>query len=166
MYRSRGSQRFSVRTEIDVALGVVGEVGAREHAVSSLVPLPYGNMRCNAFVQEPGKHLTGSIGGIGGEPCRVCAEPLLAPIDHGSGLRHLVMRARGRCLYVDNDSMLDIDHVVEAVAKLYTLVRLCGPRRAGIGRRDRLRRFAVRVGIFIVKTRQELSDRARLALGY
>jgi hypothetical protein len=32
-------------TEIDVALGVVGEAGAREHAVSSLIPLPYGNMR-------------------------------------------------------------------------------------------------------------------------
>jgi hypothetical protein len=29
-----------------------------------LVPLPYGNMRYNAFVQEPGKHLTGSIGCI------------------------------------------------------------------------------------------------------
>ena len=162
---SRGSQRFAVRTEIDVALGVVGEVGAREHTVSSLVPLPYGNMRCNAFVQEPGKHLTGSIGCIGGEPFRLRAEHLLIPIDHGSGCGHLVIGARWRCLDVDNDGVLYIDNVVETVAKLYTLVRLCRPRRAGVRWRYHLRRFAVRVGVFVRKTRQEFGDRARLALG-
>jgi hypothetical protein len=40
MYCARGSQRFAFRAEIDVALDVVSEVGAGEHAVNSLVPLP------------------------------------------------------------------------------------------------------------------------------
>ena len=95
MYCSRGSQRFAVRTEIDVALGVVGEVGAREHSVSSLVPLPYGNMRYNAFVQEPGKHLTGSIGGIGREPLRLQAPGVIhqaiASAYAGRGVAHLTL---------------------------------------------------------------------------
>src|ERR1700730_9541252 len=109
MDRSRGPQRFAVRTEIDVALGVVGEIGAREHAVSSLVPLPYGNMRCNALVQEPGKHPTGSIGCIGGEPFRLHAECLLSPIEHGSGCGHLVIGASWRCLDVDDHCVLDVE---------------------------------------------------------
>jgi hypothetical protein len=42
-------------------------------------------MRRNAFVQEPGKQLTSSIGGIGAEPSRPDAERILGSFDHSSG---------------------------------------------------------------------------------
>src|SRR6516225_1650966 len=42
---SRGPQRPTVRTDIDVARSVVSEVEAREHAVSSLVSFFHRNMR-------------------------------------------------------------------------------------------------------------------------
>jgi hypothetical protein len=68
-----------------------------------------------ALVQEPSKQLAGSIGGIGREPLRLQAERRLASIKHGPGCGHLVIGARRRCLNVDDDSVLDINHVVEAV---------------------------------------------------
>src|SRR5664279_2845094 len=67
----RGSQRPTVRTDIDVALGFVSEVEAREHAIGSFVSFPHGNMRRDVLVQEPGKQLAGAISSIGCEPLRL-----------------------------------------------------------------------------------------------
>jgi len=43
------------------------------NASRSFVSLPYGNMRRDVFVQEPGKQLAHSVSGIGGEPLRLQA---------------------------------------------------------------------------------------------
>ena len=59
---------MTVRTDVDIALGVVCEGGAREHAISSFVPFPHWNIRRDVLAQEPGQHLARSIGGIGCEP--------------------------------------------------------------------------------------------------
>src|ERR1700755_2740902 len=62
---SRGPQRPTVRTDIDVARSVVSEVEAREHAVSSLVSFFHRNMRGDVLAQEPGEQLARPISGIG-----------------------------------------------------------------------------------------------------
>src|SRR6476661_2231442 len=128
---SRGPQRPTVRTDIDVARSVVSKVEAREHAVSSLVSFLNRNMRGDVLVQEPGEQLARPISGIGRESSRLKAEGRFGSIDHRPGCRNLVIGARWRRLDIDDDSVLDIDHVVEPIAKLDTLVRLRGPAEHG-----------------------------------
>jgi hypothetical protein len=69
-------------------------------------------MRGNVFVQVPGKQLTSSIGGIGGEPFGPDAERFLGSLNHSSGRGHLVIGARWRCLDVDNDGVVNVDHTI------------------------------------------------------
>ena len=84
-------------------------------------------MRGDVLVQEPG-----TISGIGRESSRLKAEGRFGSIDHRPGCRNLVIGARWRRLDIDDDGVLDIDHVVEPIAKLDTLVRLRGPGGAWI----------------------------------
>jgi hypothetical protein len=65
---SRGPQKPTVRTDIDVARSVVSEIEAREHAVSSLVSFLHRNMRGDVLVEEPSEQLACPIRGIGREP--------------------------------------------------------------------------------------------------
>ena len=125
---------MTVRTDVDIALGVVSEGGTREHAISSFVPFPHWNIRRDVLAQEPGQHLARSIGGIGCEPFRFQTECLFSPINHGSRRCHLVIGACRRGLNVDNHSMPGVDQIVEAIAKLNPLARLCSPRRTRIHR--------------------------------
>src|SRR4051812_24257917 len=89
MDRSRGSQRPTVRTDIEVAFGVIREVEAGEHAISSLVSLPHWDMRRDLLVQQPSKQLARSISGVGCKALRPQAECLFGSIDHGPGCGHL-----------------------------------------------------------------------------
>ena len=62
-----------------------------------------------------------------------------------------LLQPRHRCalagIDIDDDGVLDIDHVVEPIAKLNPLVRLRGPGRAWVTRRDRLRQLAMDAGL-------------------
>ena len=60
------------------------------------------------------------------------AEGRFGSIDHRPGCRNLVMGTRWRRLDIDDDYVLDIDHVVEPIAKLDTLLRFRSPGRAWI----------------------------------
>lgn len=53
------------------------------------------------------------------------------------------MGACGRRLDIDNDRVLNVDKLVEPIAELHTLFGFHRPCRRRIGRRDRLRLFAV-----------------------
>jgi hypothetical protein len=79
-------------------------------------------------------------------------EPLFGTLDHSLGSRHLIVcTCRGR-LDVDDHCVLDVDQIVQPVAELHALVRFRCPSRAGIGWRNHLWRFAIRVEILIVET--------------
>src|SRR5260370_42388312 len=88
MDRSRGPQRMAVRTDVDIALGVVCEGGAREHAISSFVLFPHWNIRRDVLAQEPGQRLARSIGGIGWEPPKVSTRCLFSSSYTGFPLVH------------------------------------------------------------------------------
>src|SRR5262245_34432585 len=81
---------------------------------------------------KPSEQLARPISGIGRESSRLKAEGHFGSIDHHPGCRNLVIGARWRRLDIDDDSVLDIDHVVEPIAKLDTLVRLRSPGGAWI----------------------------------
>jgi hypothetical protein len=74
----------------------------------------------------------------------------------------------GRCFHVDDDSFVDVDQIVEPVADLHALVGLCRPGGWGIGRRDHLRRFAIRIGFDRLVERSKIfahSPRLTLLVG-
>src|SRR6266566_2667294 len=89
--------------------------------------------------------------------------PLLSPFNHRLRGSHLVISAGWRSLYVDDNRVLDVDQIIEPIAKLDALVSLRGPGRARIHRRDHLCRLAVCVSAFIIEGGKELCDGARLA---
>src|SRR5262245_24635501 len=77
----------------------------------------------------------------------------------------LVISTGRRSLYVDDNRVLDVDEIIEPIAKLDALVGLRGPGRARVHRRDHPWRLAIGVSVFIIEARKELCDGARLALG-
>ncbi len=60
--------------------------------------------------------------------------------------------------------MRDVDEIIEPVAELHPLVGLGRPGRAGIARRDQLRRLAVGVRISVIEPGKELSGGSALPL--
>jgi hypothetical protein len=56
------------RTDIEIALVVIGEIGAGELAVRRHFALiPDGDVRIDAAPDQPAEHLAGAIGDVGGQ---------------------------------------------------------------------------------------------------
>src|ERR1022692_3024421 len=116
------------------------------------------------MANQPAQEAASPIGGIGPQPLRLETEAPFGAIEHGLCRGNLVIGARRRWLYVDNDRMRDVDEIIEPVTELHPLVGLGGPGRAGIARRDQLRRLAVGVRIFVIEPGKELSGGSGLPL--
>ena len=80
-----------------------------------------------AFVQEPGQQPAGPIGRITCKPARLQTECLFGSFEHRMGCRDLVVGARRRRFYVEDDGMPSIDQIVEAIAELNAFVCFRGP---------------------------------------
>lgn len=98
------------------------------------------------------------------QPLRLETEAPLGAIEHDLCRRNLVIGARRRRLNIDNDRVRDVDEIVEPVAELHSLVGFGRPGRAGIDRRDHLRRLAVSSRIFVIKPGKKLSGGSGLPL--
>src|SRR5262245_29415629 len=145
---ARGLQHLARRTDIDVAFLIKLEVVAWERAVVALALVPNRDVRCDASADNPGKELSRAIGSIGGKVLGLEPQPFRGPIDHRLGSSDLIISSCRRGLDIDNDGILQVDHVIEAIAKLP----------------DHLRHFAVGIGVVIVQRSQELGNGACLAL--
>src|SRR5260370_39456698 len=86
-----------------------------------------------------------SRGRVSGKPLRLQIEPPFGALDHGLGRSHLVEGPRRSGFNIENDRVLDVNKVVEPIPELHALVGFRSPRRRGIGRRDYLRRLAIRL---------------------
>ena len=111
------------------------------------------------------EELASAIRRVCGQPFGLEPQSLVRPFDHRLCGSHLIISAGWRSLYVDDNRVLDVDEIIEPIAKLNALVGLRGPGRARVHRRDHLWRLAVGVSVFIIEGRKELCDGARLALG-
>jgi hypothetical protein len=67
---------------------------------------------------------------------------------------------------IDNDRVLDVDEIIEPIAELHPLIGLRSPGRTRVTRRYHLRRFAIRIGLWLSFERCKIfPDRTGLALG-
>jgi hypothetical protein len=119
-------------------------------------------MRRDARVDEPTEEFAGAVRGIGRKPAGLQSQRLFGTLDHQLGRGHFVVGTRRRRLHVDDDRVLDVDHVIEPVAEQDTLVGFRRPGRARVHRRDHLGWFAIAVGIFVIEGSKEFGDRPGL----
>src|SRR5512143_830395 len=66
---SRG-QGLTLRTDVVVVLGVVGEVRARERSIGALALVPDRNVRLDAVIDEPTEQSACAVGAIGSQVLR------------------------------------------------------------------------------------------------
>ena len=92
---------------------------------------------------QPAKELARPVGRVGGKPLRLQTEALLRSIQHGLGCGNFIVGASRRRLDIHNHGVLDVDEVVQPIAKLHALVGLGGPCRLWVRRRDHLGRLAL-----------------------
>src|ERR687892_26596 len=106
MHRAASAEPLAVWTDVLAMPLVPDEVSAREDAVRSVALLPDRDVRCDPFVlDQPAEELTGSVGGVGGEPLGPQGEALLGPVDHGLCCRHLIVGSGRRCFDIDDDGV-------------------------------------------------------------
>ena len=109
-------QRFAGGTDIDVLLFVIVEVGADKATFRcdlSLILNRYVGR--NIVFDQPTEHLTRAIGDVAGDTIRFKAKSILRPIDHGLGGIDLLGDPCRRRLDIEDDSVLHVDQIVEAI---------------------------------------------------
>src|SRR5262245_20589839 len=141
-HRPSRPEKLTLRADVEVALAVERKVGARQDALFSLAHVPNRDVRRDAGADHPIEELTGAVRRVRGEPFGLEPQSLLSPFNHRLRGSHLVISAGWRSLYVDDNRVLDVDQIIEPIAKLDALVSLRGPGRARIHRRDHLCRLA------------------------
>ena len=95
---------------------------------------------------------------------RFKSQSFLGSHDHCLRRRDFVIGAGGSGFHIDDYGVLNVDQIIEPIAKLNALVGLRRPGRARIDRRDHLRQLAIGVPIFVIERREELDNRAGLTL--
>lgn len=63
---SRG-QGLTLRTDVTVVLGILGEVRARERSIGALAPVLDRNVRIDAVIDEPTEQSACAVGPIGSQ---------------------------------------------------------------------------------------------------
>jgi hypothetical protein len=125
--------QFARWADIDVVFPVEGEVPTGEGSVRTLGLVPHGDVRRDLLLlHEPAEEAADPVGCIGCQPLRLQAQVAFGAVDHGLGRLDLVIGSGGRCLHVNDHSILDVDEIVEPIAELHAFVGFGGPRRGGI----------------------------------
>src|SRR6516165_3555324 len=136
-------QRLASWTNVDIPPAIEPEVGPRERAIIPLALVPHRDVRDDAGADDKSQELAGAVGRVSCKPLRSEIETPSGPFDHHASRRYFVIGPRGSCLYINNDCVLDIDQIVQAITKLHTLIGFGCPGRRWIARRDHFRRLTV-----------------------
>src|SRR5580704_16683617 len=137
-------QGLARRTGVDVPPTVEFELGPHECAIVPPAHVPHRDVRDNAGASDESEKSTGPVRRVGREPFGIEVEASSGAFDHYASGRHLIVSERGCRLDVNNNGVLDIDQIVQAVAEQHTLVGFGRPGRRWITWRDHLWRLAVR----------------------
>jgi hypothetical protein len=89
----------------------------------------------------PGAGVTEIAGGLP-------KQAMLGLVEHCFCRFDLVIGAGRRWFNVDNHCVFGVDQIIEPIAELNSLIRLCRPRRAEIAERDHLWRLAIGIGLY------------------
>src|SRR6516225_8287597 len=136
-------QRLARRTNVDIPPAIEPEVGPRERAIIPLAFVPHRDVRDDAGADDKSQELAGAVGRVSCKPLGSEIETQSGPFDHHASRRYFVIGPRGSCLYINNDCVLDIDQIVQAITKLHPLIGFGCPGRRWIARRDHFRRLTV-----------------------
>src|SRR5713226_7725359 len=117
-------QQLALGTDVDIAFFVEGEVGSGERAVLAGTHVPDGDMRRDALSNQPAEELTGAICRISSETVRFKSQSFLGSHDHCLCRRDFVIGAGGSGFHIDDYGVLNVDQIIEPVAKLNALVGL------------------------------------------
>src|SRR5262249_47831495 len=158
-------KKLTLRADVEVTLLIEGKVGTRQDALFPLAHVPNRDVRHDAGADDPMEELASAVRRVCGQPFGLEPQSLVRPFNHRLCGSNLIISAGWRSLYVDDNRVLDVDEIIEPIAKLDALVGLRGPGRTRVNRRDYLWRPAISVSVFIIEGRKELCDGARLALG-
>ena len=92
-------------------------------------------MRLDALlVHKPTEHLRRSVSAISGQPSRIKAELLSGALYHTLGGCHFSLANGGCRLDVDDDRVVEIDHIVGGIGKEGRAPLGGGPTSCRIGR--------------------------------
>ena len=127
MNAARRLQGLAGRAGINILVWIVSKVGPAEGSILARAHVPDCDMGRDLFVDQPGQELAGSVRAVSRKPVRLQAKSLTGPFNHVLCGRHLILGPRWRCLDIDDDRVLGVDQIVEAVAELNTLIGLCRP---------------------------------------
>src|SRR5436190_24314686 len=92
------------------------------------------------------------------------SEALPSSLEHHLSRCDLVVGPGWSRFHIDNHRILNIDQVIEPVAKLHALVGLGCPSRARINRRDHLRQLSVSMRVIVLKSAEEFGNSTGLTL--
>ena len=127
-------QRLVIGANINIALGVEDEVRARQGSVLALAHILDRDMRRDLAFKQPIEHFSGAVGDIAGDMVGRQAKAVLRPRNHRLGHVHLFGDARRRRFDIDDDGVLHVDQIVQAVGKHDFVASARGPRRSRIAR--------------------------------
>src|SRR6266487_45537 len=122
-------QHLIVRTDVNTSPLVPAKVAACESAVMALTGITNWDMRCDPQADQPADETSSPISGVGRKPLRLQVKSPLGAIDHRFCGLNFVIGPRWRWLNVDNYRVLDVDEIIEPIAKLHALVGFRRPRR-------------------------------------
>jgi hypothetical protein len=91
-------------------------------AVIPLAHVPDRDMRRDTATDEPTEELAGAIGGISSEPFGLKSQSFISPLDHSFRRRDLIVGSGRGGLHIDDHCVIDVDQVIEPIAKLDALV--------------------------------------------
>ncbi len=113
-----GLQLLAAGTDREIALPVVGEIGAGEPAVCcDLALIPERDVRLDMAIDQPAEHLARAIGDIASDMLGLEGEALGHPLDHRLGGIHFLGEARRRRLDVEDDGSFHVDQVSASTSK-------------------------------------------------
>src|SRR6202008_3866396 len=155
---ARRVQQLALRTDIDIARSVEGEVTPAPRAIFAPRLVDHRNLRRDSLlIDNPIERLGGAIGRIGGKVVRLESEALLSPFDHRLRRTNLSLTNGSGSLDINDDAELDINEIIIGIGKECWPAPRAGPLRGRIGRRHELRcHIARRTECRIVKGRQIL----------
>ena len=94
--------------------------------------LLYRNVRSDPGLKQPAEEFAGTIRRVSSKSFWLEPKALPSPLDHDLARSDLIVGARGRSFHVDNNCVLGIDQIVEAIPELHAFVRFGRPSRAWV----------------------------------
>ena len=71
MHPARGGQDLALWADVEVVLGVKGEVCAGERAIAAFALIPNGNVRVDTMIDKPTEQPACAIGSVSSEVLRL-----------------------------------------------------------------------------------------------